>query len=109
MKNTRTILLTLSLVAALGALAEGEPFTVALPEGYAAFTTQAQKADSPEGEIETRHWLSRAPCGEAVVVTMSRMPGPIENPEKMVSSTRESLLKSLGATLETAGFFRTNA
>ncbi len=120
MKKTSTILLTLSLVAALGALAEGEPFTVVLPEGYGAFTTQVQKADSPEGQIETTNWISRAPSGEAVVVTMSRMPGPIENPEKMISSTRESLLKSLGATLETEEkregdlpssrlFFRSNA
>ena len=38
--------------------------------------------------------------GEAVVVTMSRMPGKILSPEAMIDSTRDSLLKALGATLE---------
>lgn len=101
MTKTRTILLVLSLTVALGAMGAGEPFIVALPEGYAPFAAQTQKVDSPEGQIETTNWVSKAPTGEAVVVTMSVMPGPIESPEKMIASTRESLLKSLSATLET--------
>jgi hypothetical protein len=100
MNNTRTILLALTLLTALGASAAGEPFTVTLPEGYAPFAAQTQKVESPEGQIETTNWISRAPTGEAVVVTMSVMPGPIQNPEKMIASTRESLLESLSATLE---------
>lgn len=75
-------------------------FNLTVPAGYAAFTKQVQTAKSPEGDIETTNWISKAPTGEAVIVTMSRMPGKILDPQKMIASTRESLLKSLGATLE---------
>ncbi len=75
-------------------------FTVSLPAGYAAFTKQVQTTKAPEGEIETTNWISKAPTGEAVVVTSSRMPGTILDPQKMIASTRASLLKSLNATLE---------
>jgi hypothetical protein len=75
-------------------------FTVSLPSGYAAFTKQVQTAKAPEGEIETTNWISRAPTGEAVVVTSSKLPGKILNPQKLITSTRVSLLKSLNATLE---------
>ena len=113
--NKRTVLMTLSLVAlfALSASAQdapAEPFTLALPEGYAAFTKQVQTADSPEGKIETTNWVSKAPTGEAVVVTLSRMPAKILDAEKLVDSTRQSLLKALGATAENdANLFRSNA
>lgn len=114
MKN-RIAVLTLSLVAvfALSASAQvmpAEPFTLMLPEGYAAFAKQVQTADSPEGKIETTNWVSKAPTGEALVVTMSKMPGKILDPEKMIASTRQSLLKTLGATAEgDANLFRSNA
>lgn len=75
-------------------------FSMTVPEGYAAFTKQVQTTKAPEGEIETTNWISRAPTGEAVIVTMSRMPGKILDPQKLITSTRESLLKSLSATLE---------
>jgi hypothetical protein len=75
-------------------------FTMTLPSGFAAFTKQVQTSKSPEGEIEITNWISKAPTGEAVVVTMSRMPKKILDPQKLISSTRESLVKSLGGTLE---------
>lgn len=75
-------------------------FTVSLPTGYAGFTKQVQTAKSPEGEIETTNWISKAPTGEAVIVTSSRMPGKILDPQKLIASTRASLLGSLKATLE---------
>lgn len=103
---TQTMTLTL-LAAMLGvaALADdastpNDVFTLTLPSGYAAFTRQVLTSESPEGEIETTNWVSKAPTGEAVVVTMSRMPKKILDPQKLIASTRESLLKSLGATLE---------
>ena len=77
-----------------------DAFSVALPAGYAEFSKQVQKADSPEGEIETTNWISKSPTGEAVIVTVSRMPGKILDPKKMIESTRASLIKSLGATVE---------
>jgi len=79
----------------------GNPFTITLPDGYGEFVKQVQTAKSPEGEIVTTNWISKkAPTGEAVVVTVSKMPAKILDPKKLVASTRASLLKSLGATLE---------
>ena len=76
------------------------PFDVTLPNGYGAFAQQVQKTPSPTGEIVTTNWISKAPTGEAVVVTVSKMPAKILDPQKLIESTRASLLKSLGATLE---------
>lgn len=97
------VALVLAAVLSTAAYANGatEPFTVALPDAYAAFTRQVQITKSPEGDIETTNWISKAPTGEAVIVTVSRMPARILDPQKMIDSTRASLLKSLGATLET--------
>ncbi|HEU4523367.1 MAG TPA: hypothetical protein VFT12_15265 [Thermoanaerobaculia bacterium] len=80
---------------------EKDSFGITLPAGFAEFTSQVQKAESPEGTVETTNWISRAAeSGEAVVVTVSKMPGQILDPDKMMDSTRDSLLKSLKATLE---------
>jgi hypothetical protein len=79
---------------------EAGVFSISLPEGYAAFTKQEQSVPSPDGEIKATNWISKSPTGEAVVVTMSRMPGKILSPGAMIDSTRDSLLKSLNATLE---------
>lgn len=93
------------VAAAIPAMAQSpvqkDSFGITLPAGFADFTKQVQSADSPEGKVETTNWISRqATSGEAVVVTVSRMPGRILDPEKMMDSTRDSLLRSLKATLE---------
>lgn len=95
----------LAVVASAGANARTAPvvndaFTVSLPSGYAEFTKQVQTTKAPEGEIETTNWISRAPTGEAVIVTSSKLSGKILDPQKLIASTRASLLKSLNATLE---------
>lgn len=77
-----------------------DAFSITLPEGFGEFATQAQKTDSPEGKIDTTNWISKAPTGEAVVVTVSTMPAPITDAGKAMDGMRESLLKSLNATLE---------
>ena len=76
-------------------------FKLELPDGFANFTEQSQTSKQEQGVIETTNWVSKSPTGEAVVVTLSRMPGPITQPETLIASTRDSLLKSLKATLET--------
>lgn len=91
--------------AAIAANAQTTPastdgFTVSLPSGYAEFTKQTQTTKAPEGEIETTNWISKSPTGEAVIVTSSRLPGKILDPQKLITSTRASLLNSLKATLE---------
>jgi hypothetical protein len=93
------------MVAGAGAHADTAPvasdgFTVSLPAGYAEFTKQVQTTKAPDGEIETTNWISKAPTGEAVVVTSSRLPGKILDPQKLITSTRASLLTSLNAKLE---------
>ena len=77
-----------------------EPFSINLPTGFGAFATQSQSVDAPDGKIETTNWITKSPSGEAIVITVSKMPGKILSPEKLISSTRDSLIKSLGATLE---------
>lgn len=87
-------------VAANAAPVKTDAFSIILPEGFGEFATQAQKTDSPEGKIDTTNWISKAPTGEAVVVTVSTMPAPITDAGKAMDGMRESLLKSLNATLE---------
>jgi hypothetical protein len=79
---------------------ENDAFKIVLPDGFGKFTEQAQKVEGENGTIETTNWVSKAQTGEAVVVTVSKMPGKILDPDAMISGTRDSLLKSLKATLE---------
>lgn len=102
-RTVREAVVGMSLFAAFlvapAALAQ-ETFKIALPSGYGAFAKSVQTVPSPEGPIEATNWVSKAPTGEAIVVTKSQMPGKILNPEKLFAGTRDSLLKSLKATLE---------
>ncbi len=75
-------------------------FDVTLPVGFEPFAVQTQSVKGKEGTIETKNWISKSPTGEAIVVTVSKMPKKILDPAKLLSSTRDSLLKSLSATLE---------
>lgn len=76
------------------------PFDVTVPAGFGAFTAQSRSDKTAAGNIETTNWVAKAPTGEAVVVTVSKMPAKVLDPQKLVDGTRDSLLKSLGATLE---------
>ena len=102
MKLPMRLLLAALVLVAVPVVAQesAEPFTVDLPEGFGELKAQTQKSESPEGIVETTNWISKAQNGEVVVVTVSKMPGHILNPEKLIESTRDSLLKSLKATLE---------
>ena len=73
-----------------------EPFNLSLPTGFGAYAKQSQTA----GKIEVTNWISKSPTGEAVVVTMSKMPGKILDPAKLFASTRDSLVKSQNLTLD---------
>ena len=78
-----------------------DAFSLTLPVGFGEFATQTQKSKASDGGvIATTNWVSKSPTGEAVVVTVSRMPAKILDPEKLMSSTRDTLLASLKATLE---------
>jgi hypothetical protein len=101
-------MLTAAVAVALAAMPmaaqttiEKDSFGITLPAGFGEFTKQVQKTESPEGTVETTNWVSRdAQSGQAVVVTVSKMPGKILDPDKMIDSTRDSLLKSLKASIE---------
>jgi hypothetical protein len=84
---------------------EGKPFVngtfrIVVLATFGEFAGQTQKTDGENGVIETTNYVSKAPTGEAIVVTMSKMPATILDPQKMIDSTKDSLLKSLGATVE---------
>jgi hypothetical protein len=102
MKKTlfSTVAAVLFAVTASAGPVKTDAFSITLPEGFGEFATQAQKTDSPEGKIDTTNWISKAPTGEAVVITVSTMPAPITDATKAMDGMRESLLKSLNATLE---------
>ncbi|HVS31341.1 MAG TPA: hypothetical protein VMS98_07785 [Thermoanaerobaculia bacterium] len=106
MRRVNVILLLLMMMIVMATLpvsaedVKNEVFSIDLPAGYAAFIKQVQKQKSPEGEITATNWISKSPNGEAIVVTMSQMPGKILDPQKMMTSTRASLVKALGASLE---------
>lgn len=90
----------LPVAAQDGATIDGA-FSLALPTGFGEFAKQTQSSTAPDGgTIETTNWVSKSPTGEAVVITRSTMPGRILDPAKMIESTRDSLLKTLNARLE---------
>ena len=91
------------LLVGAGAFADqvtNDAFSVTLPTGFGAFTKQTQTVAGKEGKIETTNYISKSPTGEAVVVTVSKMPGKILNPTQMIDGTRDALLKSLNATVD---------
>lgn len=91
---------SISLLVAAAAVAAAVPFAITLPTGFQDFTNQVQKATSPQGVIETSKWIARAPDGQAVIVSISHMPGPILNPDTLIVSTRNALAKSIKANVE---------
>lgn len=94
-----SVWMTVALLVTLAAAAteyKDQNFQLNLP---AAFGAPAKATASASG-IETETWVSKATTGEAVVVSMSKMPAKITDPVKVMDSTRDSLLKSLKGTLE---------
>jgi hypothetical protein len=105
--KTTLLAAALLLVCASPALAEdvatspAQPFQITLPGGFSTFEAKTQTSTTKDGKIDTTNWISKAPTGEAVVITVSTMPAKILDPEKMINSTRDALLASLKATVET--------
>ena len=83
-------------LCAAGADFATDSFGVTLPAGFAAPTKTVQT----ESGIETTTWVSKSLTGEAVVISISKMPSKIADPVKLMDSTRDSLLKSVKGTLE---------
>lgn len=79
---------------------QNDAFSVTLPAGFAAFAQSSQSATTPDGTITTTNWVSKAPTGDAIIVTVSKMPKKILDADKLFTGTRDSLLKSLKASLD---------
>lgn len=77
-----------------------DAFSVNLPTGFGEFKKETKTVQAKEGKIETNNWISKSPTGEAVIVTVSKMPGKILNPTEMIDGTRDRLLKDLNATVD---------
>lgn len=103
MRKTTILVATLLVTAGfvqMAAAADAQPFQLTLPTGFGAFTAQSQTAKSPSGDIHVTNWVSKSPTGEAVVVSVSKMPAKIEDPAKLLAGSRDSLLKSVNGTLD---------
>lgn len=86
-----------SAVVAYTAPLTTDLFTVTLPDAYAA----PVMSTATQNGITTSTWIAKVPAtGEAVVISVSTMPGKIEDPAKLMDSTRDSLLKSVKGTLD---------
>jgi len=96
--HTALILLATLLLAsaALAGTITTDLFVVTLPDVY----TPPVMSTATQNGIATSTWISKAPTGEAVVVSVSTMPAKISDPMKAMDSTRDSLLKSVKGTLD---------
>ena len=93
------LLVLFAVMPATAATVEEESFRIDLPEGFEKFKKQAQKVKSENGDIEQVTYISKDGEGDIVIVTYGQMPGVILDPEATMDSGRESLVKSLNATL----------
>lgn len=103
-KSTVAMLLTAALTlpaAASAGVVENEDFAVNLPEGYSDFARQKQTIQSPSGQIDQVTYVSKAADGSAFIVTYGDLSGPITDPDATMDGGRDSLVKSLNATVET--------
>lgn len=102
-KTTLATLLTAALIlptAASAAVVENADFAVNLPEGYSEFARQTQTVQSPSGQIDQVTYVSKAADGSAFIVTYGDLSGPITDPEAAMDGGRDSLVKSLNASVE---------
>jgi hypothetical protein len=104
--KVRTVLFLIAIaMTASAALAQSDaPFSIQLPPGFGEFAKSTHNAQS----IETTSWLSKGAGNAAVVVTVSKFPKKINTPVKLLDSTRDGLLKSTNATLDSDDTVSTN-
>jgi hypothetical protein len=77
-----------------------DAFSLNLPTGFSEFTKNEQVVKTPTGPMNQVTYVSKSPNGEACIVTYGEMSGPILDAKAMMTSGRDGLLKSLGATIE---------
>jgi hypothetical protein len=77
----------------------GDTFSLSLPSGFSKAEKREQKLGTAENPIKVVTYVSKSPTGEVCLLTYSEMSGKILDGEKMMANGRDSLLKSLSATL----------
>jgi hypothetical protein len=82
--------------ACVAADIDGDTFHLTLPAEYSAPVKTVTNKDG----IQTTVWVAKAPTGEAVVASVSKLTGKVGDPAKLLDSTRDSLIKSVNGTLE---------
>ncbi len=97
---TAFLTLALATVGFAQTPVEQDSFSITLPAGFGEFTRQQQTVKSANGDIQQVTFVSKGLAGSAVIVTYGQMTGKILDPTAMMGSGRDSLLKSLGAKLE---------
>lgn len=101
---SRGLVVAIAASLACGAMASEvrtNAFTIELPGDFAAFQKKADTQSSDDGKIDTTTWVSKSPStAAAVIVAVSTMPGKIANTQKLFDKTRDALVSSLHATLE---------
>ncbi len=106
MKAPKKVVAASVMVLALAAIGfaqtpvERDSFSITLPTGFSEFARQQQTVKSESGDIQQVTYVSKGVGGNAVIVTYGTMSGKILEPATMMGSGRDSLVKSLGAKLE---------
>ncbi|HUJ15424.1 MAG TPA: hypothetical protein VL284_16680 [Thermoanaerobaculia bacterium] len=80
---------------------QNDQFSMTLPTGFGDFAKQTQTVSSPDGKkTEVTTYVSKSPTGEVAVVSVSKMPGKVDDADKLFASTRDALLKTTNGTLD---------
>lgn len=101
-------LLVLIPVSMFAGHIEKTSFTIDMPDYFGEFAKQEQKIQSADGPIIQTTYVAKAPSGEAVIVTYGAMSGKILNPDAMIDSARDSLMKSLKTSVNTENKFQSD-
>ena len=83
---------------------ELDGLSLTLPAGFSKFEKQEQTVQSDSGPILNVTNISKSVTGEVIIVSYSDFSGPLLNPNQMMTSGKDSLLKGAGAQSESEEF-----
>ncbi len=79
---------------------ELDGLSVSLPAGFEKFAKDEQTVESESGPIRSVTYVSKSAAGDAIIVSFSEFSGPLLNPNQMMTSGKDSLLKGANAKSE---------
>ncbi len=79
---------------------ELDGLSVSLPAGFEEFAKDEKTVESDSGPIRNVTYVSKSAAGEAIIVSFSEFSGPLLNPNQMMTSGKDSLLKGANAKSE---------